>query len=370
MIFISVFNNMHNITDATIIMLLVIVINNQIRFFNFLNYEICLFISMAIELVLISMLSIDTHVFNYLFLLPLMIDTSFFIDKYYKYALFSVFTLVGIYLSLNLNQPITYVIEAILTYLILILLCIYINKESIQKSKYLKTNEELKISKDALIKNNENLEDYASSVEHLAVLKERNRISREIHDSVGHAMSTTIIQLGAIETLLKDNPEVTDLVSDLKDFVKSNFQDVRQAVNNLKPNEYENYQSLFKIKEVVENFNKITDCTVKLTVSKNTWSLNDTQLQALYRVVQESLSNSYRHGKSTEINIFLLFNKNDLITTIADNGKGCKTIKKGNGINGISERIYELNGSVNFESSSKGFVVRATIPRSGGGFFE
>ncbi|WP_242825930.1 sensor histidine kinase [Metaclostridioides mangenotii] len=220
-------------------------------------------------------------------------------------------------------------------------------------------------------RNNKDLEVYASSVEQLAILKERNRISREIHDSVGHSLSTTIIQLGAIEKLLKDIPEVAELVSGLREFVKESFQEVRYAVTDLKPDEYENYQNLFKIKELVENFKKLTDCDVKLTISKNTWSLSQKQSITLYRVIQESLSNSLRHGKASEVKIYIMFNKSDVITTISDNGIGCIKIDKGNGINSINERIYELNGKVEFLNSQGGFTVKATVPRIfGGGFIE
>lgn len=99
-------------------------------------------------------------------------------------------------------------------------------------------------------------------------MKERNRISREIHDSVGHSLSTTIIQLNAIEKLLKDKPLISDLVHELREFVTESFQDVRRAISELKPIEYENYQNLLKIRELVNSFIKLTNINVRLTISK------------------------------------------------------------------------------------------------------
>jgi signal transduction histidine kinase len=355
--------------DIVIILLFIIVINNQVRFFNFQDREVPLFISLFLEFILLIILSSYIKNFNTLFLIPLIVDISFFIDKIYKYTLFIASLILGAYLSYKIS--LFYALEAFFIYSIVIALCQYINSEYTSKIKYLKINENLKISKDLLKRNNKDLEVYASSVEQLAILKERNRISREIHDSVGHSLSTTIIQLGAIEKLLEDKPEVAELVSGLREFVKENFQEVRCAVTDLKPDEYENYQNLFKIKELVENFKKLTDCDVKLTISKNTWSLSQKQSITLYRVIQESLSNSLRHGKASEVKIYIMFNKSDVITTISDNGIGCIKIDKGNGINSINERIYELNGKVEFLNSQSGFTVKATVPRIfGGGLIE
>ncbi len=355
--------------DIVIVLLFIIVINNQVRFFNFQDKEVPLFISMFLEFILLIILSFYIKNFNTLFLIPLIVDISFFIDKNYKYTLFIASLILGVYLSYKTSY--FYALESFFIYSIVLVLCQYINSEYLSKIKYLNINENLKISKDLLKRNNKDLEVYASSVEQLAILKERNRISREIHDSVGHSLSTTIIQLGAIEKLLKDIPEVAELVSGLREFVKESFQEVRYAVTDLKPDEYENYQNLFKIKELVENFKKLTDCDVKLTISKNTWSLSQKQSITLYRVIQESLSNSLRHGKASEVKIYIMFNKSDVITTISDNGIGCIKIDKGNGINSINERIYELNGKVEFLNSQGGFTVKATVPRIfGGGFIE
>ncbi|MDX5634814.1 sensor histidine kinase, partial [Clostridioides difficile] len=207
--------------------------------------------------------------------------------------------------------------------LIITVLSIYIENENLSTLYSQNLYDKLRISKDELKKVNADLETYASSIEELAILKERNRISREIHDSVGHSLSTTIIQLNAIEKLLKDKPLIYDLVHELREFVTESFQDVRRAISELKPVEYENYQSLFKIKELVKRFIKLTNINVKLTISKNTWNLSRNQSIALYRLIQESLSNSSMHGKATEIRIFITFNTSNLIITISDNGIGC-----------------------------------------------
>lgn len=373
-LFILVVSYLKNVENTlypvmAMIILFLIIINNQVRFFSLSNENKFVLISYFLELILIFILCNYTKTFNSLYFVPLILDTSFLIKEKYKYILFSFIIISSFIISLDKNIYLALESSSIL--LIITILSIYLESENLSKLYNQNLYDKLRISKDELKKANSDLEIYASSIEELAILKERNRISREIHDGVGHSLSTTIIQLNAIEKLLKDKPLISDLVHELREFVTESFQDVRRAISELKPVEYENYQNLFKIKELVKSFIKLTNINVRLTISKNTWNLSRNQSIALYRLIQESLSNSSRHGKATEIRIFMTFNPSNLIVTISDNGIGCGNIKKGNGLSSISERIYELNGKVEFNNSNSGFTTRASFPKfSGGDFFE
>lgn len=350
-------------TNLSIIILLLIVVNNQFRFFNLNNNKLIL-LSLLLELILIGLISNLINIVSVFYFVPILLDISFMISKKYKYIFIFFVLLFFMVLNISLDKPILYIIENSSILVLISLMLIYIYEKDILNLKYQNTYDQLRISEDKLRKANSELEIYISSVEELAILKERNRISREIHDSVGHALSATIIQLSAIEKLLKDNAYIYDIVRELKDFVTSSFKEVRDAISELKPIDYENYQNLFKIDELTKNFSKLTGVEVKLTISKNTWVLSDTQSIELYRVIQESLSNSVRHGKASKVDIFITFSPTQLILTIKDNGLGCNIIKKGTGLNSISERLVELNGSVDFNNSSDGFVIQASFPKS------
>ena len=360
-------NYSYDLSFTVIVILLSIIIINQFRFFNLRKKELLVIISISLELSLLVLLSYYTKSFSIFYFIPLVLDVSLFLSKNIKYILL-LFLIITSFI-LNIDKSFFDSIESSSLLFIISIFCIYIYNEDISKLNYQNLYDQLRISEDRLKRANIDLEVYASSVEEIAILKERNRISREIHDSVGHSLSTTIIQLGAIERLLTNNESLKDLVHELREFVKESFQEVRDAVSALKPSEYENYQNLFKVEELIKNFIKLTNVDVKLTISKNTWPLSSVQSIALYRIIQESLSNSLRHGKATKINIFITFNIDHLIITISDNGKGCTIIKKGNGINSISERINELNGKVKFNSSNEGFIIRASFPKTKGGVF-
>lgn len=366
-IIIDILSQKSSTSDLLIFWVLIFIVNNQFRYFNLKNRYNLKILSFCVDLFLIYFLSKVINNISFFYFIPIIFDISFLFENKIKYIMF-ILTFIGCIL-VNINTSTFNLLENISILLTITLLSLYIYRENLNKLTYQNTYDKLRISEDKLKKANQDLEVYINSVEELAILKERNRISREIHDSVGHSLSTTIIQLEAIKRLLKDNKSLYDIVDELRDFVKDSFSEVRTAISKLKPNEYENYQNLFKIDELVKNFSKLTNTDVKLTISKNTWILSNVQSMALYRVIQEALSNAIRHGQCNKLDIFITFNTDGLILTIKDNGLGCKNIVKGNGLNSISERVYELKGKVEFTNCDDGFLIRASFPKNTGGNF-
>lgn len=207
---------------------------------------------------------------------------------------------------------------------------------------------------------------YNESIEDLIMLKERNRISREIHDSVGHGLSTIIIQLNALFALAKAKSDLLpEKITDLNNFAKKNLEEVRFALRELKPADYNKYESVLLIHNLINEFKKMTNINVQLTFSKTIWSLSDAQNHVLYKSVQEFLSNSAKHGSPTKITIHLSFAETVLILTMSDNGAGCMEIKKGIGLKAIEERIAEVGGAIQYKSlpSVEGFFMRLSFPR-------
>ena len=279
----SSYFNMLSLSVVTV--LLLFFINNQLRFFNLQKHKIQNYISIFLEIfIVLTMYKLSDH-FTIFYLIPIIIDiSSLTIDKL-KYAL--IFIILSISILLQIESSIIVAVENSSILLIVFLLSDYIYNQSLSKLNYQNLYDKLRISEDNLKKANKELEIYASSIEELTILKERNRISREIHDSVGHALSTTIIQLGALEKLLKKDEDLFELVHELREFVNKSYIDVRNAVSKLKPTEYEKYQNLFKIEELIKQFEKLSNVDVKCTISKNTWPLSSIQFSSGYRIIQE-----------------------------------------------------------------------------------
>ncbi|MEL3901017.1 sensor histidine kinase [Treponema phagedenis] len=298
-----------------------------------------------------------------IFTIPI-VDSFYYNDGIKKYILVGTGLFVYVY-SLK-----DFPLESIANNLIIfILICGFLQYLKYTQNEILRLEEQAEEEKhkaSALLESVRNLEMYNESIEDLIMLKERNRISREIHDSVGHGLSTIIIQLNALFALAKAKSDLLpEKITDLNNFAKKNLEEVRFALRELKPADYNKYESVLLIHNLINEFKKMTNINVQLTFSKTIWSLSDAQNHVLYKSVQEFLSNSAKHGSPTKITIHLSFAETVLILTMSDNGAGCMEIKKGIGLKAIEERIAEVGGAIQYKSlpSVEGFFMRLSFPR-------
>lgn len=340
--------------------ILVYIINNQLRFFTY-NKKSFIVISILIEWIVAYVTSSNYGGMMFFYFLPSILDSAFLIDGRLSYtvSLLGVVTMLVCGKSLFTNETLL----STFSLMTLLALSNYIKEEVKGKRRAQDLYDKLRLSENELKKAKEDLEIYANSIEELTLLRERNRISREIHDSVGHSLSTAIIQLGAIEKMAKQNGEVaSSLAKNLGEFMKNSLQEVREAVRALKPREFEKYEGILAIEELAKNFQKLTGVVVKLRYSKENGSLNSDNSFVIYRVAQEFMSNSLRHGKATEINIFMSFNEDNLIITLRDNGIGAEEIERGIGLQSIWERVSELGGQISYNTSKgQGFLLKVIL---------
>lgn len=355
------FTEIDKLNFFAIILILLFIINTQLRYFLFRDISVPVFISIIFDFIFGYILYKNYNGLLLPYFIIGIIDSFFLIENFSKYILGSLGLLIFLYAGneLPLYELLSY-ITAIIT---LGLISSIIKKEQNRTLKAEELYHRLRKSEDELIKTNQELEAYADSIKELSILKERNRISREIHDSVGHSLSTIIIQLGAIEKIANENGEAASLMaSNLRDFTKNGLEEIRKALRELKPKEFKEYETLLAIEGLIKDFSKLTGIDVKLGFSKNKWQLDEETSLVLYRVVQEFLSNSARHGKATKISIFMHFSISDLIVTMQDNGIGTNEITPGLGLTSISERVGELGGNLSYESKEgKGFLLRVVL---------
>lgn len=353
--------NMDNLNFFAIILILLFIINTQLRYFLFRDKFVPVFISILLDFILGYILYEKYNGLLPSYFIIGIIDSFFLVNNFSKYIL----NCIGfiIFLGAGKELPLNELLSYITVMATLGLISSIIRKEQNRTLKAEDLYHRLRKSEDELIKTNQELEAYADSIKELSILKERNRISREIHDSVGHSLSTIIIQLGAIEKIAKDNGEAASLMaSNLREFAKNGLEEIRKALRELKPKEFKEYETILAIEGLIKDFSKLTGIDVKLGFSKNRWKLDEDVSLVLYRVVQEFLSNSARHGKATKVSIFMHFNVNDLIVTMQDNGIGSNEIKPGLGLASISERVKELGGNLSYESKEgKGFLLRVVL---------
>lgn len=343
--------------------ILVIILNNNLRIFYF-KKEIYNILSIILEFILIILSQYLFEGAIALYLIGTIIDIYSLENKKSRNILLAI-SLALILITIPFESE-KYIAINLVFLCIIYILIKYIEK--LYESKILANElyDKLRISEEELKESKEELENCLESIEEITLLKERNRISREIHDSVGHALTTAMIQLSAMETIGKTESKVlSEMAGNLREFINESFQDVKRAVRELKPDEYDNVQGPIRIQEVCKNFERLTGVKVKVTLSKGEWNLSTKQVSNLLRITQEILSNSLRHGKANMVNVIMNFDKDDFVISFKDNGVGNEKIEeKGVGLKSIRERISELNGTVFFKSKiNEGFFTKIIIPR-------
>jgi signal transduction histidine kinase len=206
------------------------------------------------------------------------------------------------------------------------------------RQKLATANEQLAIA-------NAQLREYALKVEQLATLEERNRIARDIHDSVGHALTILNLHLEAALKLWQSNPqEATEFLTEAKQLGTNALQEVRQSITTLRTDTLQGETLGSAISQLTQEFYRSTGilpiCHINLQRS-----VPAEVKTAVYRIVQETLTNICKHAKATEVSIHIdAVNQLDLI--IQDNGLGFNVNqnKTGFGLQGMRERTLSLNG--------------------------
>ncbi|MDP4091240.1 MAG: sensor histidine kinase, partial [Bacillota bacterium] len=324
---IGIFMEHKAIDAAGIVLILIFIINNQLRYFILPKKKLYVVPSIIIEIIIAIFLYPLTDFLGSLIFAPALIDTIYYLDILYA----SVYAVAAaIFMSVQGRYNSLWIwIAAVMPILLLLL---RVKDEETRKIVAQDLYDKLREKDEELKRVNKELEAYANTIEEIAVLRERNRISREIHDNVGHALSTIIIQLGAIEKISRvSGEEAGRMANNLEAFTKESMERVRTAVRAMKPREFEEYEGVIAISEMIKNFQKLTGIEVNLKVSDKVWKLNSDQTMAMYRIIQEFLSNSIRHGKATRVNIFINFLDTNLRVHLKDNGKGCSKVVSGVG---------------------------------------
>lgn len=200
------------------------------------------------------------------------------------------------------------------------------------------------------------------TMKELYTLQERNRISREIHDSVGHSLSTIIIQLGAISKLSEENsPQVSQMSAQLREFAVKGLQEVRTVVHDLKPEQLTKQQLNVALGEFIYETKQHSGVEFVFRQNKPTIQLSKEQELTIFRGVQEATTNAIRHGKATKITLLMMYSANELIVTIMDNGVGSSDISLEGGLKALEERLHELQAQLELKNTEQGFTVQMKL---------
>lgn len=250
-----------------------------------------------------------------------------------------------------------------LNMVIFIIFCVFVIQE--QRGTIEEVNElygRLSQANEKLQRANEKLQKYAAMKEKMGQTKERNRLAREIHDTLGHTLTGISAGIDACIATIDIAPDKTkSQLEVISGVTREGIQEVRRSVSRLRPDALERLSLEYAIRKMVEENNALTDAEVFFDCQAQPLRFCEDEENAIYRVIQESLTNAMRHGKATRVDIRMWREDGDVRLTIQDNGIGCADIQPGFGTEHIRERIALLNGTVAFDGSH-GFLVDAVIP--------
>ncbi len=210
------------------------------------------------------------------------------------------------------------------------------------------------------------LQEYAAQVEELAVAEERNRLSREMHDTIGHRLTVAAVQLeGAQRLIPKDPDRAAGMVETVREQVREALTELRSAVATLRDPLETDLPISTAIRRLSHSFENATNLSVDLDLPTDLPKLSNAQRLALYRAAQEALTNVQRHAQARRVWIQLNAQQECITLLISDDGIGFPIDKKDTvfGLRGMSERAAHLAGELRLENRDGGGAqVRFILP--------
>jgi signal transduction histidine kinase len=233
---------------------------------------------------------------------------------------------------------------------------------------------ELEISKGELEQAHTQLQQYARELEELAITRERTRMAREIHDTLGHYLTIITIQLETISKLQKrDAISALAEIEEARRVAAQCMQEVRNAVAALRPTSIANLDLKQALAQLAHEFRSVAPDS-ELTLDLETdLPAHSAELQlALYRAAQEALTNVRKHAQASRVLLRLRYENEFLELMVRDNGQGAPfqaslSHNGGFGLTGLRERIELLGGQVTHgpvEPSGYRVLVRIHVPQT------
>lgn len=213
---------------------------------------------------------------------------------------------------------------------------------------------------------NEELKELADIKEKMGQTKERNRLAREIHDTLGHSLTGISVGLDAVLAMVDKNPEMAkEQLKVILSVAREGMADVRHSVSTLRVDDVEHVSLQSRLDQMIKQTQRATNVSISFIVNDEL-KYEEYESNLIFRVIQESITNAIRHGGASAVTILCGLSDGQYQIRIKDNGKGCAEIKPGFGLTHMKERVSMLHGTLSF-SSDNGFCVDVRLPIRGEG---
>jgi len=216
------------------------------------------------------------------------------------------------------------------------------------------------------VKVNADLQHYVQLIEKIAEDNERKRIARELHDTIGHVLTGISAGLEAGMLLLDiDRERGMTQLGKVQNALREGTTDVRRSLKRLRPKALEQKSFIKAVSDMIDEYHELTALNINFHQEWESVQLEDYVESAIYRAIQESVTNSLRHGHADRVEVNLLLSDDEYIIIIQDNGIGFDELHMGYGLTQMKERFAQCGGIVQFMNEG-GFRTFIGIPRKQG----
>ncbi|HDR7511892.1 helix-turn-helix transcriptional regulator [Bacillus toyonensis] len=206
------------------------------------------------------------------------------------------------------------------------------------------------------------LEQYVSQVERITLLEERDRLSKDLHDTMGHSYTSIIMGMETLRVELKSKEGEQQLDS-LLQLARNSMEEVRLYLHQLDLSQ-ESLPLATTLQQLTEEFKKHAKVNVRTRIIGEEYMVSKQSKMTLYRSLQESLTNAVRHGHSTEIIVSLHFEPQQIRLDVEDNGCGVEDWKDGFGLTAMKERVSQSQGRVIvYSKKGEGTLISCVLPK-------
>ena len=203
--------------------------------------------------------------------------------------------------------------------------------------------------------------------------EERRKLSRDLHDSTGQTLAALKIAVSFLQLSIKsDDPSTMALVTDVADLADQAIEELRTMAYLLHPPLLDEVGFACAAEWYIEGFAKRSGVNVSMEIATHHERMPRSMETALFRVLQESLTNVHRHSKAAHVTVCFRHQFETVILEIRDDGCGIEgerlvrlretSAETGVGLAGMRERMHELNGTLEMESEGRGTTIRAVVP--------
>ncbi len=325
-----------------------------------MSYRVAYFILQVIIGSLIFFLA-GSSSYNILILLPLVGQTVLLFDGGMLFTanvfVFFAFFVTNFFLPHNLDSLTTHSLSFLAGQLFIVIFTqLAVDEERAR----------LRLQKmaDDLLKANEQLRDYAAKVEELTLSKERNRLAREIHDGLGHALTTIHMQIQAAQAVgVKDPAKAEEILKSAHDLTTNALNDIRDSIFSLRTSPEAGVAFDEQLRRLVDH-SKTTKLIPEFSKKGKPVELMPTVEFNLYRIAQEAISNVIKHSDADRLWVRLDYSKrSSILLTIRDNGVGASALQEGFGLMGLRERVQAIKGMLEVNTEpGKGVHLKIEVP--------